>query len=128
MVVPVTKRTVWVAVAALVGLSIYGAYQGWERSAADSDVTASTDGLLPATSPVAARQASALVEPPPPILTETQIRTIARQEVQAALGPKDEPAPSSPSAGAAPASPIPAPAIIPTPAPIPAPAELPPLY
>jgi hypothetical protein len=128
MVVQVSKQSVWAAAAALIALAAFGLYQGWQRSAADADVTASSDGLLPTTNPVAAKNASALVEPPPPILTEAQIRTIARQEAQAALTrPAEEPAPR-PAAGATP-SPPPTPAVKPAPLPVPPPAaEPPPLY
>ena len=127
---------------ALVALAIMGAYQGWRRGAAEADVTAASDGMLPATNSVAARQALALSEPSAPTLTEAQIRTIARQEAQAAIR---GPAPSEPSEpgepGRAPASSRPAPSSdrpaaaaspAPTPAPAPAPAgdqaPPPPLY
>jgi len=116
----VSKRAVQTAGALIVLLAIIGAYRGFQQSAADADVS-STDGLLPVTNAVAARQASALAEPPPPVLTEAQIRTIARQEAQAALRPEptSEPAstPSSP-----PSRPTPAPAASPAPAAAPAPA------
>ena len=127
----------WTAGAAIVLLAIVGAYQGWQRSAADADVASSTDGLLPVTNAVAARQASALLEPPAPALTEAQIRTIARQEAQAALTrpaaePSTPPAASAtppPSRPAAPTTPAPAPAPAPTP-PSPPPADVanPPLF
>jgi hypothetical protein len=114
---------VWTAAAALVALAIVGAYQGWQRSAADADVAGSTDGLLPVTNAVSARQASALAEPPPPVLTEAQIRTIARQEAQAALtrpatGPSEPSGPAAPTPSRPSAPPVDRPA--PTPAPAPA--------
>ncbi len=117
------------AAVALIALAGYGLYQGLERSAADADVTASTDGLLPTTNVVAARNASALVEPPPPILTEAQIRTIARQEVQAALTrPADTESSPRPASGSSPSPaspPVAPPATVPVAPPA---AEPPPLY
>lgn len=131
----VSRRAVWAAGAAIVLLAIVGAYQGWRRSAADADVASSTDGLLPVTNAVAARQASALLEPPAPALTEAQIRTIARQEAQAALTrPAPEPsappaAPATPPPNRSPAPTPPAPAPAPTPSsPPPADAANPPLF
>lgn len=124
----VSRRAVWTAGAAIVLLAIVGAYQGWRQGTAEADVAASGEGLLPLTNAVAARQASALAEPPAPVLTEAQIRTIARQEAQAALTrPASEPsAPSASSPSAAPSrssaasSPSPAPAPAPAPSPPPA--------
>ena len=129
MMVPVSKRAVVLAAVALIALAGYGAYQGWQRSAADADVTASTDGLLPITNAVTARNASALVEPAPPILTEAQIRTIARQEAQAALTrPADTESSPRPASGSSP-SPASPPVTPQAPAPATPPAaEPPPLY
>jgi len=130
MVVPVSKRAVWLAAVALVAVAGYGLYQGWQRGTADADVAASADGLLPTTSPVAAKNASALVEPAPPILTEAQIRSIARQEAQAALTrpASDASAPKPAATGSTPPNPTPAPTPTPSPAPATPTAPPPPLY
>ena len=118
----VSRRAVWTAGAAIVLMALIGAYRGWRQSAADADVAASSDGLLPVTNAVAARQASALAEPPPPVLTEAQIRTIARQEAQAALRPASSEPESTPSpAPSRPATPSPTTPSAPSPPPAPAP-------
>jgi hypothetical protein len=127
----VSRRAVWTAGAAIAVLALVGAYQGWRRGTTEVDVATSTEGLLPVTNAVAAKQASALAEPPPPVLTEAQIRTIARQEAQAAISrpASDEPAPTpAPSPAPAPALNRPAPPAdrlapmpVPTPQPTPAP-------
>ena len=108
----VSRRAVWAAGAALIALALIGAYQGWRRGTQEADVAASTDGLLPTTNAVAARQAAPLAEPPPPILTEAQIRTIARQEAQAAM---TRPASTADSEGPSPAPPVSRPAPAPAP-------------
>ena len=105
------KKAVLAAAFVLLLLAGFGAYQGWRRSASDPDAAAEASGLLPTAAPVAgAKNASALAEPAAPILTEAQIREIARQEARAAIGRPDSNAAAAssedgPPAGEKPASP-----------------------
>jgi len=122
MEMTITRKTLLGVVAALIALSAYGAYQGWRRSAADD--VANGSAILPTTPAVTgARNASPLVEPPPPALTEADVREIARQEARAALTREQAPATETDQQAApAPSTPIIPPAAPLTPRPIPAPA------
>lgn len=140
----IPKKALMAVAVALAALSVIGVYQGWRRSAVDEAQTGADGSPLPTTPAVAgARQASALVEPPPVALTEAQVRDIARQEVRASLRGDSAPAgASSPAAGAAgsapsgastppaPRPPAPAPIAVPPPPPAaePAPAPAAPLF
>jgi hypothetical protein len=136
----VPNKAVVAAAVVILGLAGLGAYQGWRRSAADE--TQDAGALLPAGAPVTGAKAAApLTEPPPPAMTETQVREIARQEARAVLrGGSGSSADEAPADGgaAAPAAPIggtasgaagtrpaPAPAPAPAPPPVPTPAPAP---
>jgi hypothetical protein len=134
----VPNKAVVAAAVVILGLAGLGAYQGWRRSAADE--TQDAGALLPAGAPVTGAKAAApLTEPPPPAMTEAQVREIARQEARAVLrggsGPSVDEAPAEAGAsagpiggtapGAASARPAPAPAPAPAPPPVPTPAPAP---
>jgi hypothetical protein len=126
----IPRKLVAAAAVILFGLALLGAYQGWRRSAVDEAQTAADGGLPLTTAAVAgARPASALVEAPPPPLSEAQVREIARQEARAALrsdssAALEAPPPASGAAPAAPGAPraaAAAPALAPPAAPVVAP-------
>jgi two-component system sensor histidine kinase DesK len=82
------KKTVWAAGLIILALAALGTYQGVRRAGTDSDN--SDSGLPTLTAPATnAKVASPLAEPITPILTEDQVRDIARQEARAALRRSD---------------------------------------
>lgn len=94
------RQAVWVAALALGALAIYGAYEGWRRSdAGPADSPAAVGAGMSATANTA-KAATALQEPETPLpeaLTEARVRSIVRQEIQAALNPKPAAEPSAPA-------------------------------
>lgn len=85
------RQAVWVAALAVGVLAVYGAYEGWRRSdAGPADNPAAVGAAMGATANTA-KTATALEEPETPLpeaLTEARVRSIVRQEIQAALNPK----------------------------------------
>ena len=109
------RQAVWVAALAVGVLAVLGAYEGWRRSASGSaDSPAAVGAAISSTANAAAKTATAQEEPEEPLpeaLTEARVRTLIRQEIQAALNPQPA-APREPSATAQttpPAAPRPAP-------------------
>jgi hypothetical protein len=104
------RQAVWVAALAVLALALVGAYEGWRRSGSSPADSPATVGAAVTPTVNAAKTATALEEPEAPLpeaLTEARVRTIVRQEIQAALNPQ----PAKPRE----------PAVSPTPAPAPRP-------
>jgi hypothetical protein len=90
------RQAVWTAALIILFLAAYGAYEGWKRSASEPADNPSAVGAAITPANAVGKAATPIVEPPQPApeaLTEARVRSIARQEVQAALNP---PAPSPP--------------------------------
>ena len=93
------RQSPWIAAAAIALLAGLGLYEGLERSAAPPDDQAAPIVPAAVAAPAqGAKAATALAEPAAPTvaaLSESQIRSLVRQEVQAALD-RDAAGPSAP--------------------------------
>jgi hypothetical protein len=86
------RQSVWIAAALIVALSAFGAYEGLQKASSPvtaDDLPVPLSGAPAKPAPGAAtKTATALPEPVAPTvaaLSESQIRSIVRQEVQAVL-------------------------------------------
>lgn len=112
---PVVLTAAWV----LLALAVLGAFQGWRRSSLDESGAATSGVLTPAVAPVAgAKNATPLSDAA--LLSEQQIRDIARQEARAVMRGDQSPSPA-PGGDAAPGArppignvrPLPPPSLLP---------------
>lgn len=92
---PAVVTAAWV----LLALAVLGAYQGWSRSALDESGAATAGVLSPTVAPVAGAKNATPLSDSALMLSEQQIREIARQEARAVVRGDPSPASTGPSGG-----------------------------